>query len=188
MACAFQLRRASIADLDSLLAHVQAGFDSYTEFAPRGWRPRSVEQDRDRAAGLLCDRETWALLALAQGRSVGHVAFFAARQITPNDERHFSERPKLGGLAHLWQLFVVPEWWGRDVAAALHARAVNEMRVRGFREARLYTPSAHARARRFYERREWVAAREHWNDDLRLALTEYRLDLRRAPSAAHAPD
>jgi hypothetical protein len=51
------------------------------------------------------------------------------------------------------------------------------MRSRGFVEARLYTPSAHVRARRFYERRGWSPREELWNPELNLILSEYRLRL-----------
>ncbi len=51
------------------------------------------------------------------------------------------------------------------------------MRAQGYVSARLFTPSQHARARRFYERRGWTAADEALNEDLALPLTEYRLVL-----------
>ncbi len=81
------------------------------------------------------------------------------------------------GLAHLWQLFVLPDWWGQGVAPILHDAAVAEMRRRDFEQARLFTPSLHARARRFYERHGWSAHGELWNEELQLMLTEYRLPL-----------
>jgi hypothetical protein len=52
------------------------------------------------------------------------------------------------------------------------------MKAQGYERARLYTPSLHARARRFYERRGWTAGEESFNEYLALALTEYRLVLR----------
>lgn len=87
------------------------------------------------------------------------------------------------GLAHLWQLFVLPEWWGRGVAALLHDAAIAEMRAQGYRVGRLVTPSPHVRARRFYERRGWSPVEEEWNDELALMVTEYRLVLRPAGAA-----
>ena len=94
------------------------------------------------------------------------------------DRRHWTERPVLPGVAHLWQLFVLPEWWGRGAAPILHEAAVSEMRLGGFERSRLYTPSHHARARRFYERRGWTAGDEDFNDGLQLVLTEYWLELK----------
>jgi hypothetical protein len=49
------------------------------------------------------------------------------------------------------------------------------MRSRGYDRARLFTPSGHARARRFYEGRGWRAVDERFHPDLALDLTEYRL-------------
>lgn len=186
MELALETRRASIADVDVLLGNVQAGFDSYLAFAPAGWDPPGVERDRDWTIELLSGQGTWALLGIADGRPVGHVAFLPARERRPDDERHWTERPRIPGLAHLWQLFVLPDWWGRGVAPVLHDAAVTEMGDRGFEQARLYTPSSHLRARRFYERRGWSARDELWNERLQLVLAEYWLTLTGPGSRAAA--
>ena len=47
----------------------------------------------------------------------------------------------------------------------------------GYERGRLYTPAAHERARRFYERRGWRSLGEQLNPELGLALAEYRIDL-----------
>ena len=172
-------RRATVDDVDTVLGHVQAGFDSYTQFAPPGWQPPVAEIDRPRTRQFLGDRQTWALLALVDGVSVGHIAFLPAREwgTPPRRSGDPLSRPLIRGLAHLWQLFVLPEWWGGGVAPLLHERAIAEMRNRRFLEARLFTPSLHARARRFYERQGWSSRGEHWNEGLELMLCEYRLRL-----------
>jgi GNAT superfamily N-acetyltransferase len=172
-------RPAGEFDLDALLRHVAAGFNSYVEFAPAGWHPPlDTEVRREWAAEVLADPATWALLALADADPVGHVAFMPARERHAGNARAaWQTQPLVAGLAHLWQLFVLPDWWGRGVAPALHDAAIAEMRKQGYGSARLYTPSQHARARRFYERRGWKAADEAWNADLALPLTEYRLAL-----------
>jgi hypothetical protein len=36
-----------------VIADVQAGFDSYVEFASLGWRPPDVAADRDRIAEVM---------------------------------------------------------------------------------------------------------------------------------------
>jgi GNAT superfamily N-acetyltransferase len=168
-------RRATIADLDLLIADVQSGFDSYVEFAPLGWVPPEVQADTTIMAELLADLDTWALLALAGSDPAGHIAFTPARRRTPGQP--WASSPSTPGLAHLWQLFVLPAWWGRGVAPLLHDAAMAEIRARGYEAVRLYTPALHARARRFYEHRGWRATDEEWNDHLTLMLTEYRLVL-----------
>jgi GNAT superfamily N-acetyltransferase len=171
-------RRAGPADLDALLDNVAAGFNSYVEFAPAGWQPLDVHARRDWEADGLSDPATWALLALADGAPVGHVAFLPARERSAEQPRAgWQMRPVVPGLAHLWQLFVLPGWWGRGVAPLLHDAAIAEMRTQGYENGRLYTPAQHARARRFYERRGWTAGETAWNEDLSLPLTEYRLRL-----------
>jgi GNAT superfamily N-acetyltransferase len=168
-------RRATVADLDILIDDVQAGFDSYVDFAPLGWVPPELGAEGGIMAELLADSDTWALLARADGDPVGHIAFTPARMRAAG--RPWATSPAAPGLAHLWQLFVLPAWWGRGVAPLLHDAAVAEMATQGYEAARLYTPSLHARARRFYARRGWQVSGEQWNEMLELMLTEYRLEL-----------
>jgi GNAT superfamily N-acetyltransferase len=164
--------------VDLLAAIVQAGFDSYRDFAPGGWRPPDVSADRDRRAEVFGDPATWVLIALSQGVPVGHVAFLPARMPATRDSRAGrAARAAISGLAHLWQLFVLPDWWGGGVAPLLHDAAIAQMRVAGYRDARLFTPSLQTRARRFYERRGWLAQGEIWSEEFALAMTEYRLAL-----------
>lgn len=169
------IRRARVADIDVLISDVQAGFDSYVEFAPLGWVPPDVETDRELIEELMSDRETWGAIAMTGGKPAGHVAFTPARRRAHGQP--WADAPATPGLVHLWQLFVLPEWWGQGVAPLLHDDAVEAMRARSYHIARLYTPALHARARRFYERRGWRAVGEQWNEHLDLMLTEYRLGL-----------
>jgi GNAT superfamily N-acetyltransferase len=173
-----ETRLATVADVDLVLADVQAGFDSYVEFAPLGWQPPQIAAERDRIANRIADADTWAVLALVEGATVGHVGTVPARERAAGDARADQlVRPLIPGLVHLWQLFVLPAWWGTGVGALLHERAIEEMHTRGYREARLFTPSLHVRARRFYERRGWRAVADDFNPALELMLTEYRLGL-----------
>ena len=171
-------RRASADDVDFLVADVAAGFASYAEFAPPGWKPPDMAGEGERTAELIAEDETWALLAFAHGEPAGHIAFFPARRRSAGESGgDWRMRDPIPGLAHLWQLFVLPEWWGRGVAPLLHDAAIAEMWSRGYRRARLFTPSRHARARRFYERRQWTAADQEWNEFLELDLVEYRREM-----------
>jgi GNAT superfamily N-acetyltransferase len=171
-------RRASVDDVDVLIADVAAGFASYVDFAPPGWRLPDMGAEREREAELIADDATWALLALVDGAPAGHVAFLPARRRSAGAPAgDWPGREVIPGLAHLWQLFVLPEWWGRGVAPVLHDSAITEMRSRGYRHTRLFTPSLHTRARKFYEHRGWTVADEEWNEFLDLDLVEYRLEL-----------
>jgi GNAT superfamily N-acetyltransferase len=164
--------------VDLLGAIVQRGFDSYRDFAPGDWRPPDVAADRDRRAQVFADPATWVLIALSQRVPVGHVAFLPARVPAPPESRAgWAKWAAIPGLAHLWQLFVLPDWWGGGVAPLLHDAAIAEMRAEGYGDARLFTPSLQTRARRFYERRGWLAQEETWSEEFGLAMTEYRLAL-----------
>lgn len=168
-------RRATLDDLDTLIANVQAGLDSYGSFAPARWRAPRVAAERGRFEELLADPSSWALLAEVEGAPAGHVAFFPGRRRDTDEPYHsWRVRQIVPGLAHLWHLFVLPQWWGKGVAPLLHDAAIAEMRARGYTSARLFTPSGQTRARRFYERHGWAASGEEWNSGLALALTEYR--------------
>lgn len=180
MSASIATRRATSEDIDAINRHVQAGLDTYVEFAPPGWEPPQATSWRNHAVALLEDPQTWAMLALVDGRTVGHASFFPGRDrhAKPADPSDPTSRPVIPGLAHLWQLFIVPEWWGQGVAPLLHDAAIGEMRARGYKHGRLFTPSLQSRARRFYERHGWSAVEEHWNDTFRLMMCEYRIALR----------
>src|SRR5688572_12409365 len=103
-------RVATVDDIDAMLANLRAGFQSYAEFAPAGWRV--PEPDRNLTLSILARPTTWALLATAEGRTVGHVSFTPARGDPFSDPEGWRDAPTTTGKAHLWQLFVLPEHWG----------------------------------------------------------------------------
>ena len=157
-------RPATPADVPELAVTVEEGFESYREWAPRGWDPPPpalhVSGIRDRLAeeGCVC------LLVEVGGEHAGHVAYVPAR-----------EEP---GVAHIWMLFVRRAWWGRGVATRLLTRAVAEATGEGYAGMRLHTPAEHARARAFYEREGWTAASPPFYEPLLgLTLVTYRIRL-----------
>ena len=181
MAAQLTLRRATPDDLDALIATLSAGFESFAEFAPEGWSP--PEPERERTAALLAEPTTWAMIAEQGDRAVGHVSFTPARG-RPFEQHGgaWLDEPAIPGQAHLWQLFVVPDRWGSGIAGTLHDAALEEMTIRGYRRARLFTPVAHRRARRFYERRGWTAGATGAEDELGLEMVEYVAELSRRPA------
>jgi GNAT superfamily N-acetyltransferase len=170
-------RRITPDDAEIILADLRTGFDSYVSFAGSDWTPPDMSAERERIVQVLQGETTWGLVAEIDGRAVGHVGFFAGRERSPGEGASRSKRPLIPGLAHLWQLFVLPDWWGRGVAATLHDGAVEAMGAQGYEHARLFTPSLHARARRFYEKRGWRTVQEEWNEFLALMVAEYRRTL-----------
>ncbi len=170
------LRRAASEDLDALVAHVAAGFESYRAFMPAGWSPPDMGLERSRMGETLADPGTWALLAEHDRTPVGHIAFMPGRE-RATDGSPAGARPVIPGLAHLWQLFVLPDWWGRGAASLLHERALVTMCGAGYARARLYAFARQTRARAFYERRGWTAAAELWSPELDADLVEYQLRL-----------
>ena len=169
-------RPATVADIDALLTNLEAGFGSYADFAPPGWGP--PRPDRELTLRILERPSTWALLAEVAGRPVAHVSFTPARGDPFEDPEGWRDAPPTPGLAHLWQLFVLPEFWGAGIAGPLHDAAIEAMREREYERARLFTPAAHVRARRFYERRGWRAGRVLGDADLGLDLQIYGIELR----------
>lgn len=148
---------------ESLLLHLAIAFEGYREFAPPGWEPpdQLTPEMVDRCRGALADPAAFALMAVYEGDPVGHVLWVPA-----DDE---------AGLIHLRQLFVLEPWWGSGVADRLHAAAVGAMSM----PARLFTPAAHARARRFYEKRGWRVHAEPVDVGLGMDCVDYRLDIAR---------
>ena len=170
------MRRATGDDVDAILATLFAGFESFAEFAPSGWTP--PEPQRERTLRRLVEPTTWALIAEEGDRAVGHVSFTPARgHPFEQPDGAWLEEPPISGEAHLWQLFVVPDRWGTGIASTLYDRAIEAMRSQGYQRSRLFTPVDNARARRFYERRGWIAGRTGIDPDMGLELVEYRLEL-----------
>jgi GNAT superfamily N-acetyltransferase len=153
-------RVARPSDAETMARTTALGFATYRSFGASGATPPPLGADSVRER--LGRRDTWALLAFVAGEPAGHVALF------PDWRREET--------AYLWQLFVRPAWWGSGLAATLHGAFVEEAVGRGFRTARLNTPAAHARARRFYERNGWVVSGppEAWGG---LVVAEYRCAL-----------
>jgi GNAT superfamily N-acetyltransferase len=165
-----ELRVATTSDAERLGRGVIDGFQGYRSFAPPGWTPPSLADEVELLRGLLADPQVWCLLAEAEGELAGQITFLpATRAVQPVDDR---------ALAHLRNLFVRRDLWGSGLASALHAAAVQAARERGFASMRLFTPVAHGRARRFYEREGWsVAGEEFHAAGPDLTLVEYRLAL-----------
>jgi GNAT superfamily N-acetyltransferase len=102
------------------------------------------------------DPRTYSRLVEADGHIVG---FVHSCQPDPPVE------------VRLRYLFVSQSHWGSGLAHELHDGAVAAM---GGRTARLFTPTDHARARRFYARRGWRYHGPEEGSKLGLHLAEYR--------------
>jgi GNAT superfamily N-acetyltransferase len=163
----WSLRTAVPSDADQIAALLIEGFEGYRSFAPPGWDPPDANAELYRLGDFLGNDEVWCLVAERDGEPAGHVAIMPARlHPRPSGDE---------GMAHLWQLFVRPRWWGTGLATELHAEALCEASSRGFTAMRLFTPAAQARARRFYEREGWTAASDPIDDaDFGMPLVEYR--------------
>ena len=162
-----RLRRAGPDDAATLAAVQYEGFEGYRGIAPPGWEPLRPQDDLDGLRASLASPDTYCLFAeTPAGESAGHVAFLPAA---------VSHRPEPDPqLAHLWQLFVRPPFWGQGVALALHDAALAEAIARGYTRMRLNTPLDQARARRFYEREGWQLAGEIDDHGFGLRMVEYR--------------
>ena len=169
----FSLRRAGPEDVEAIAETLQIGFDGYREFAPPGWLPPDARSDTEiaRVRARLLEPSTWAVLAVEDGGLVaGHAAYVP--------------QPGAPGSAHLWQLFVRPPWWGKGVASALLADALEAAAAEGYGRMRFFTPREQARARAFYEREGFVhTGWEAFEEALGLVLVEYaREPLETAPA------
>jgi GNAT superfamily N-acetyltransferase len=164
------LRAATPADAEPIARLVIDGFGTYRAFTPPGWEPPALETELAHLERLLPDDQVWILLAEEDGRLVGQVSIVpSVRTVHPEPDP---------SLVHFRNLFVVQDRWGSGLATTLHAAAVEEARGRGFEQMRLFTPAAHGRARRFYEREGWTERGEPFDEPhLGMTLVEYRYAL-----------
>ena len=167
---AFVYAVATPDDAAELAATVLAGFETYRAFAPSGWDPPPEIQDVEAVRKRLGDADAWCLAAWTPANEpVGHVAFVSSMT---------SRWPeKLEELAHLWQLFVRPPFWGSGAATTLMRRAIAEAGAQGYTAMRLYTPADQHRARRFYEREGFVQLADPIPSELGFPVVEYRRSL-----------
>lgn len=165
------LRPAELEDAPKMATLFRAGFESFRDWAPAGWSP---PEDLDGPAEFeqaLRRPDVWARVVGDGSDLDAYVAIRPATVTRGGDDM-------IPGLGHLWMLFVRRECWGRGLARLLLGAAVEEMRRRGFEEARLFTPAGNRRSRELYERAGWRAvasAIEPAAGGLR--VTEYRLIL-----------
>jgi len=168
----FELHPIRVDDAEEMAENVRLGFESYRSWTRRGWDPPPRDMEAAHIAEKLREVDIWGRVALAGGAHAGHVA------MTPARTREEPRTP-IEGLAHLWQLFVRPPWWGSGLATRLLALAVDAAAERGYPEMRLFTPAGNARGRAFYEREGWrVHSDAAYEPMLGLDLLEYRRDLR----------
>jgi GNAT superfamily N-acetyltransferase len=161
-----KIRPARDSDAAAIAAIVLEGDATFGDFAPPGWTPPAFEVELHHARDAVASPHRWIAVAVVGDEVVGYTTFVAARLT-----RVSSDEP---GLAHLGRLFVRPAHWGTGVATALNAAAVAAASAHGYCQMRLFTPTGHARARRFYEREGWRAVAELPESELGLPLTEYR--------------
>ena len=163
------LRPATLADAESLAETVQQGFESYREWAPRGWDPPEADLHLAGIRERLVRPECWCAVAVDGSEPAGQAAFTAPQAASPAARE---------STAHLWMLFLRPGWWGTGLASRLLDAAVAAAGARGRTGMRLHTPTAHARARAFYEREGWTpTGEEYYEAMLGLELVEYRRSL-----------
>jgi GNAT superfamily N-acetyltransferase len=171
-AAALEIRIAGPGDASALAGTTRLGFETYTSWAPPGWRPPPRGLEVRAIRERLRQASTWCAIALdPEGDPAGHVG------ITHASERERAH-VRIPGRAHLWMLFVRPPWWGTGLATRLHQLGLEEAIRRGYETIRLYTPADHSRARAFYVREGWeVVGRPFEEPLLGLDLLEYRREL-----------
>jgi GNAT superfamily N-acetyltransferase len=140
-----ELRRAEPANLPSLMKVVQAGVQSYKDWAPDWNPPEPSPETRERLGALWEDEDkAWGLIAFAGGEPVGVVSLSLS---TGADARVPDP-----GTVYLWQMLVAPGWQGSGLAGALLDRLFEEARRRGYERMVVWAAAGAAQARRFYER------------------------------------
>jgi GNAT superfamily N-acetyltransferase len=151
-------RRSDPADVPALLDFLSEGLRSYRAFAPEAWVPpdQNTPDKVERTLTELADPRTYSRLAEAEGHIVGFV--HTCRPDPPVDVR-------------LRYLFVAESHWGTGLAQELHDGAVADL---ADSTARLFTPTDHFRARRFYVRQGWRLHDTAPVSKLGIDLVEYR--------------
>jgi GNAT superfamily N-acetyltransferase len=165
-----RVRPATVADVEALARGIIEGVEDYPSFAPPGWTAPSFEGELEHVRQVLADAAACCLIAESEGALLGQITVLpAARAPHPVEE---------AWLAHVSNLFVRRDYWGRGLAADLHRAAVEAAAALGFTELRLFVAAGQSRARRFYEREGWLPVGEPFDDPSPgLTMIEYRYRL-----------
>ncbi|HLY49843.1 MAG TPA: GNAT family N-acetyltransferase [Solirubrobacteraceae bacterium] len=162
-----RLRRATLADAESLARGVIEGVEDYPSFAPPGWAAPSFQEELKHLRKTLADSDVCCVVAEAEGALVGQITLLPAA--------HAPHPIEDSSLAHISNLFVRRDYWGGGPAVDLHRAALEAANARGFTELRLFVAAGQARARRFYEREGWLPTGEPFDDPIPgLTMIEYR--------------
>ena len=134
------IRSARTEDVESLLAIQRAAsVKAFAHIYPPELYPYPDEGVRDIWRAAFADADTEVYVAEPGGEPVGSVS--------------------VGG-GYLSALYVLPEHWRSGIGSALHDHALERLRARGEREAKLWTLEENRDGRRFYEHRGWVLTGE----------------------------
>ena len=147
---AWSLRTAEVADAEELIETVVAALEGYRAFAPPTWSPPDERAQLPQLREEIARPD--ALTVMADG--AGHV------HVVPRQD-----------FIHFRHLFLREPYWGTGLAVTLHDAAVDFI---AGRQARLFTPAGHGRARRFYEREGWALFAERHDEHFGMPLAEYR--------------
>lgn len=164
---AIEVRRATPADIETVIELITGELASYAEWAP-GFTPVPPPPEmRERLNGLYEDDEqAWILLAFSGDEAVGVVSLSS---ITGADARVPPE-----GTVYLWQMFVRGDWQGSGLGGALLDRLLEEARRRGYERIVLWAAAGAAQARRFYEREGFeLTGEEDPDSKFGLPLVQY---------------
>jgi len=134
------VRPALAEDVETLLViQREAAVDAFAHIYPPGRYPFPDDEIRAAWAGALADPDTEVFVAECDGVAAGAVSV---------------------GKEFLSTLYVLPAFQGRGVGSALHDLALERLRARGVRLAKLWTLEGNDSGRRFYERRGWALTEE----------------------------
>jgi GNAT superfamily N-acetyltransferase len=157
-------------DAEALAALVRACDETYRSWLPAGWTPPEVQPDW---AARFAEPDRWSVLIEDDGAVVGFTSFRQAYEGVPPAE----SGPVLEGVAHVGAVFVSPAYWRRGIARRMLALADDEMRARGFRSARLWTPDG-APAEQLYASLGWERdGRRLWHDWVGVWVVGYSKEL-----------
>ncbi|MDO9485803.1 MAG: GNAT family N-acetyltransferase [Actinomycetota bacterium] len=80
-----------------------------------------------------------------------------------------------GTVGEIYAFYLHPDYWGSGIADELMTACIDRLRLDGWPLARLWVLTENARARRFYERHDWVVDGQSRELDLPGSPSEVRM-------------
>lgn len=142
------IRYANVEDIDILASvHSQSLRAAYKDIIPDDILENDFSVERRRAGFTreLDKKRPFNVIAIDDDNPVGLLSFGDSRHIKVDEDT-----------TELWRIYLLPQYWGSGFGKQIFSWGINEIKSRGFKKVILWVLEENIRARRFYEKNDFI--------------------------------